>query len=633
MGLKTTTRVPAFAGTCCLLMALGTASSAAPPSANDIAAINAAAPTLATRPLRARKILVYTRANGFRHSSIETAGEALTILGKKSGAWSAVVTDDIKAFEDLSPFDAVVFANTTGEVLLPANFNDLDDAAKTSAKANETRYKANLLGFVNAGKGFAGIHAATDTMYGWSEYGQMIGGYFDGHPWNAGDPVTVRVEDDKSPITQGLRGQSLSFNEEIYQFKNPFNRTQQRVLMGLDMSKTAPKNGMKRSDNDFPVTWIKPQGAGRVFYCSLGHNEAMYRSSDVLGVYLAGIQYAIGDLQADATPIAQIPTVYSDAVMGEYALALGAAMTYARALPANFARIISEGGSNYRAALLEKTPEGTTKRVELTGALQDGAVAFVGTDGGVEVKANWKSDALTLTHGANRPMNLRKIARTSPTLGQKAPFGAVALLPFSPEAINQMQGPSLSRWKNQEWIAMRDGSAQVRGGDNRTNQEFGDIQLHLEWMAPLQPDARGQGRGNSGVYLQDRYEVQVLDSFGLDSKDNDAGGIYQIATPLVNASLPPGQWQTYDITFRAPRLYADGTLAKAPVVTVVHNGVVIQKDIEIPRSTGGGIAGFAAKAPIRLQDHGNPVRYRNIWVQELTDQPWTPVDNPAVAGG
>ncbi|RYZ50160.1 MAG: DUF1080 domain-containing protein [Sphingobacteriales bacterium] len=165
--------------------------------------------------------------------------------------------------------------------------------------------------------------------------------------------------------------------------------------------------------------------------------------------------------------------------------------------------------------------------------------------------------------------------------------------------------------------------------DNRTNQEFGDIKLHLEWMTPLKPEARGQERGNSGVYLQDRYELQVLDSFGLDSKDNDAGGIYQITTPLENASLPPGQWQTYDITFRAPRLYTDGTIAKSPVITVLHNGVVIQKNIEIPRSTGGAVEGIVAKAPIRLQDHGNPVRYRNMWVQELTDQPWTPTAKPA----
>lgn len=633
MGLKLTTlRVPTFVGTGCIFLASCAVSSAAPPNANDIAAITAAAPSIAARPAKARKILVYSRANGFRHSSIETAGEALTILGKKTGAWSTVVSDDPAAFEDLSSYDAVVFANTTGYALQPGNFKDLDEEGKKKALDNETRYKANLLAFVNSGKGFAAIHAATDTMYGWSEYGQMIGGYFDGHPWGSGDKVTIRVEDDKSPITKGLNGQSLTFNEEIYQFRDPYKRTQQRVLMGLDMEKTAPKNGMKRTDNDFPVTWVKTQGAGRVFYSSMGHNEALYSNSQVLGVYLAGIQYAIGDLKVDTTPIAQIPTQYSDMAMGEYALIPDAKNVAAGRIPTVFVRIFPEGNSNYRAVLLGLNPNptaGAPNRVELTGTLKDNAIAFIGPDGASDIKANWSEDGLTITRGTEKPMTLRKVDRTSPTLGQKAPKNAVVLLPYSSDTKSQLQGPALTAWKNQEWIPLRDGSVQVRGGDNRTNEEFGDIKLHLEWLTPLKPEARGQERGNSGVYLQDRYELQVLDSFGLDSKDNDAGGIYQIATPLVNASLPPGQWQTYDITFRAPRLYADGSVAKTPTITVLHNGVVIQKDVAIPRSTGGAAAGIAAKGPIRLQDHGNPVRYRNIWVQELTDQPWTPTANPA----
>jgi hypothetical protein len=173
---------------------------------------------------------------------------------------------------------------------------------------------------------------------------------------------------------------------------------------------------------------------------------------------------------------------------------------------------------------------------------------------------------------------------------------------------------------------MEDGSIMVRSGENKSKRDFGDIQLHVEWMTPYMPKDRGQGRGNSGVYLQNRYEVQVLDSFGLDPQDNDAGGIYKVAKPRVNASFPPGQWQTYDIMFRAPRLNEDGSVRQPAMVTVVHNGETIHENQAIPGPTGGGEGNIAAMGPLKFQDHGNPVRFRNIWVveQNLPDGPTIP---------
>ena len=128
----------------------------------------------------------------------------------------------------------------------------------------------------------------------------------------------------------------------------------------------------------------------------------------------------------------------------------------------------------------------------------------------------------------------------------------------------------------------------------------------------------GQARANSGVYLHGRYEVQVLDSYGLESKYDDCGAIYEIARPVVNACRKPGLWQTYDIVFRAPRLDAEGKMAEAPRLTVLHNGVAVQSNVTVPRPTRAGIAAdMPATGPLMLQDHGNPVRYRNIWIRPL----------------
>jgi hypothetical protein len=164
---------------------------------------------------------------------------------------------------------------------------------------------------------------------------------------------------------------------------------------------------------------------------------------------------------------------------------------------------------------------------------------------------------------------------------------------------------------------LKDGVMTVGGSGLVSKKEFGDFKLHVEFNIPYMPDAKGQARGNSGVYLQGRYEIQVLDSYGLKSQDNDCGGIYKQYAPAVNACKPPLQWQTYDITFRAPRV-ADGKVVEPARVTVVHNGLTIHDDREI-KPTPGGIDGDATKTtgPIFLQNHGNPVQFRNIWVQPI----------------
>ncbi len=197
------------------------------------------------------------------------------------------------------------------------------------------------------------------------------------------------------------------------------------------------------------------------------------------------------------------------------------------------------------------------------------------------------------------------------------------------DAIVLFDGKDLSQWSSMDgsptkWVT-RDGYMEcVKGsGYIRTLQNFGDCQLHVEWATPTPPHGDGQGRGNSGVFLGlDRYELQVLDSYQATTyADGSAGAIYGQYPPLVNACLPPGQWQTYDIVYTAPRFDADGKLLSPARETVFQNGVLIQNNVELTGPTSwlerAPYKAHPEKQPISLQDHGNPVRFRNVWVREL----------------
>lgn len=256
-----------------------------------------------------RRVLVFAVTHGFRHSSIATGQLMMRLMGEKTGAFEAVVSDDLANFEadTLATFDAVCFLNTTGSVFRPHNnqMKDLDEAARAAALEREARLKKNLMAYVRNGGGFIGIHAATDTYYDWPEYGEMLNGYFDGHPWNADTPVSVKVEpgQEAHPVVAMFGGENLDITEEIYQLKEPYNSANVRMLLRLDTERSPmDRRGIKRDDGDFGISWIRHWGEGRVFYSSLGHNHEIYWHPTVVGHYLAGIQWALGDLEADATP-------------------------------------------------------------------------------------------------------------------------------------------------------------------------------------------------------------------------------------------------------------------------------------------------------------------------------------------
>ena len=280
------------------------------------------------------------------------------------------------------------------------------------------------------------------------------------------------------------------------------------------------------------------------------------------------------------------------------------------------AQVIAEGSDTYRVMISAQAGTDTfwAPRIEVHGYRTsegfriEGEAAGLPWEGGIvngELVARVKSrygGTFTLTHQV----------RESPTAGLAPPANAVVLLPYQ-----EGTAPNASEWDNESWPTYPDGSLEVGTGDTRTKKEFGDVRLHLEFCIPYEPEGRGQDRGNSGVYFQDRYEPQVLDSYGLIPRAGDCGAIYEIAVPPVNACFPPLSWQTYDITFRAPRFTAEGNQSEFPWMTVELNGVKLHERQWITHSTVGGAEGFVPKGSFRLQDHGHRVRYRNIWVVEL----------------
>jgi len=198
---------------------------------------------------------------------------------------------------------------------------------------------------------------------------------------------------------------------------------------------------------------------------------------------------------------------------------------------------------------------------------------------------------------------LKRVTRVSPTLGAKPPANAEVLF----------AGPDdTTRWDGGRLVTLSDGSFLNNGIKSKT--KYQSFEAHVEFRTPWMPNSRGQGRGNSGVYLQDRYEIQVLDSFGLAGENNECGGIYTQYKPLANLCLPPLSWQTYDIHFQAATFDAQGKKTAPAKLTLRHNGVLIHDQVELKGSTGGGQTQGPTPGPFQLQNHGDPVVYKNVWV-------------------
>jgi hypothetical protein len=282
------------------------------------------------------------------------------------------------------------------------------------------------------------------------------------------------------------------------------------------------------------------------------------------------------------------------------------------------AQVIAEGEDNYKAIFTAYYGPVSVFKVALKGKREKEAVKFGGKvdlgaafGGEFDWTGGVSGESFTGRYTSAKDIGqftLKKVRKTSPTLGAKPPDGATVLF----------DGTNLDAWLGADggpanWRTV-DESLEVASGDIYTRAEFGDLQLHVEFLTPFMPTARGLDRGNSGVFL-DRlrddaasgWEIQILDSFGLDPKEEECAAVFGVAAPKSNACLPPGEWQTYDITFTAPRYDAAGKLESKARVNVVHNGAKVITDLELA-------AAGPKKGHIMLQERGSAVRYRNIWV-------------------
>ncbi len=284
------------------------------------------------------------------------------------------------------------------------------------------------------------------------------------------------------------------------------------------------------------------------------------------------------------------------AVQGEY---------LSEGKPALGVQVIANGKGTFTAVILPGGLPGAgwdgKTRQEMNGQTTGAETVFSGEAGKVAISAG----VLTFTGADGKAVTLKKTQRVSPTMGAKPPAGAVVLF----------DGTNVDAWDGKGKIETVGGEKLLASGPE-TKAKFTSYQLHLEFRTPFKPSVKGQDRGNSGVYIHHTYEFQVLDSFALVPENNFAGSLYTMVPPLVNACFPPLTWQTYDIDFSGPQFDAEGKKAKNARATVKLNGITVQDDLEIPHGTGANKKRpeLPEGGPLWLQDHANPVFFRNVWL-------------------
>ena len=292
------------------------------------------------------------------------------------------------------------------------------------------------------------------------------------------------------------------------------------------------------------------------------------------------------------------------------------------------AQVIAMGKGEYTVNVLDKFDTRDPKIVVLTGqadaagkTVKLGGEASAGKFKGTQWLGELTGKGLvgSVKGAREASFSLKRVMRLSHRLGAKPPSGALVLLASDTKDLNAAFTKGGGR--DCGWKLLDGGVMQCvpRGGSALTKKKLGSVHLHVEFRTAFMPEAKGQGRSNSGLYIQNRYECQVLDSYGLKGVANECGGMYRAVEPRVNMCAPPMQWQSYDIFFRAPKFDASGKKQiEGAHISVVHNGVLIHNDVKLARGTGAGGGRKPVPAEfLLLQDHGNPVEFRNIWAADI----------------
>jgi len=275
------------------------------PSDEESRKIYSAAPAKAmATPEKERTILVFTLCRGYYHNSIPYGARAVQFLGEKTKAFKTVISDDPSVFEPekLNEFDGVCLMSALGEFFIPDNFKQLPQPEQEKILIKDRELKKNFLNFIKSGRGLIVIHGSSFAFPNWEEYAEMLGGFFDSHPWNGYEKLAIKIEEPGYPLVRAFCPNGFEIIDEGYQFKEPYSRKNVRVLMSLDLSKMDTNKPNLRADRDFPITWVKQYGTGRVFHCALGHNPEEFWNPALLTHILDGIQFAIGDLDAPVEP-------------------------------------------------------------------------------------------------------------------------------------------------------------------------------------------------------------------------------------------------------------------------------------------------------------------------------------------
>ncbi len=280
------------------------------PTPDEIKKMREAVPRRATvQPIQPRKLLVFSISWGYKHSAIPWGVEAIKIMAERSEFAEVIVSNDIAMFEveNLEQFDAVVFNNTNNEIFLPENYKDLSSKEQEAASEVDSRLRENFANFLKSGKGLAVIHAGLASFRDWPEFGEIIGGRFDNHPWNSGTTISVKVDDPDHPLNKAFSTPYFKVTDEIYQIKENYSRDNLRVLLSIDTERTdMSKETIHRTDGDFALSWIKSYGKGRVFYFAFGHDHHIFWEPALLQHLQDGLQFVIGDLKGDITPSSMI---------------------------------------------------------------------------------------------------------------------------------------------------------------------------------------------------------------------------------------------------------------------------------------------------------------------------------------